>query len=54
MVTERDNYKMPELYTGEYTPEILRKKKEAHKKAMKLREKMDKIYAERKRLQRIG
>ena len=24
-VTERDNYKMPELFTGEITPEIRRK-----------------------------
>lgn len=48
MVTERDDHKMPPLFTGKMTPEIAKKKEEAHKRAMELRKKMNRTYAEKK------
>ncbi len=49
MVAERDDYKMPPLFKGEITPEIQKKKEEAHQRAMEIKKKMDKIYNEKKR-----
>lgn len=48
MVTERDDHKMSPLFTGKMTPEIAQKKEEAHKRAMELRKKMNRAYAEKK------
>ena len=48
VVTEKDNYKMPPLFTGEYTPEILEKKRRLQKKADEDLKKIKKVYEQRK------
>ena len=50
MITERDNHKMPVIYEGEITPEILKKKKKAMDKALKREARLKRIYNERKAL----
>ena len=50
--TERDNHKMPVIYEGEITPEILKKKKKAMDNALKREARLKKIYNERKALVR--
>ena len=49
MVTERDDYKMPPLFTGEYTPKVLEEKREYKLKAEKKMTELEKIYEERKK-----
>ncbi len=48
MITERDNHKMPVLYEGEITPEILKKKKKAMENALKREARLKRIFNERK------
>ena len=50
MVTERDDYKMPPLFTGEYTTEILEEKRKYKIKAEKKMKELKKIYEERKKV----
>ena len=50
MVAERDNHKMPVIYEGEITPEVLKKKKEAMESASKKEARLKRIYNERKML----
>ncbi len=46
-VSERDNYEMPMPYTGEITPEILKKKAEVHAEAEKKEAELKKKHADR-------
>ena len=46
-VTERDNYKMPELFTGEITPEIKRKVAQNKVDIEKRKAKLKAIYKKR-------
>ena len=48
MVTEKDDYKMPPLFSGEYTPEILEKKRRQKAKADEELRKLKEIYEKRK------
>ena len=48
MVTERDDYKMPPLFKGEYTPEILEKKKRKTEKANEQLKALKERYEKRK------
>lgn len=50
MIAERDDHKMPVLLVGNMTPEMKKEKEEAHKNAMAIKEKMDRKYAEKKKV----
>ena len=47
-VTERDDYKMPPLFTGEYTPEVRKQIAENKKDVEKRKAKLMEVYRERK------
>ena len=47
-VTERDNYKMPKIFTGELTPEIRKKREECKAEAQERKEKIKQIYENKK------
>lgn len=48
MVTERDNYKMPELFTGEVTPEIRKKMAKNKAEVEKRKQQLKEVYRKRK------
>lgn len=47
-VTEKDDYKMPELFSGEYTPEIRKKIAENKADAEKRKARLKKAVRKRK------
>ena len=49
MIAERDDYKMPPLFTGEYTPEILEEKRKHNLEAERKLEELKKVFEERKK-----
>lgn len=48
MISEKDNHWMPEVYDGEMTPEVLKKKEAARANAEKIKIRMLEVLREKK------